>query len=65
MKDKENRLRLFMADLQALLWQHDCELSVELDSDGRHNFDAELRVYWHYGTHDRLPTNIEGKEPTH
>ena len=59
----KHRLSVFTADLRELLWRYKAELSVELDSKGHLNFDAALRVYWPDGTHDRLPNNIEGKEP--
>lgn len=62
--DKENRLRLFMDDLRALLWQHDAELTVELNNAGDYDHDSELRVYWKFGDSATLPRNIDGKEPT-
>ena len=61
--DKENRLRLFMADLQELLWRHDAELSVNVAVRQWPLCDAVLKVNWNYGDSVELPTSIEGKEP--
>lgn len=63
MSDRE-RYDAFMADMRQLLRRYDAKLSVESDIDRRLNFNTELRVYWHDGTHEELPTNIGGKDAT-
>ena len=61
----EHRLSLFVDDLRQLLWKYKAELSVELDRNGKFDFDAALRVYWSDETYDRLPRTMVGQERTH
>jgi len=60
---ESNKFRLFMADLQELLWRHHAELSVGINVD-RHRYEsAELLLYFSSGWCCELPSKISGKEP--
>ena len=60
--DEANRLRLFMADLQELLWRHSAELSVGINVD-RHRYDSAELLLFLDGWCCELPSKIVGKEP--
>lgn len=61
--DESNKLRLFIADLQELLWRHKAELSVGINVDRHRHDSAELLLYFSSGWSCELPSKIIGKEP--